>query len=90
MSTSHITNFILFTSVKYPAHARLQKKNKTKIHSCPVIRDKHEKAISTCSVVYLCASPYKGISWRSAHGVTPIFGIVCLHLLDQPIRHKHL
>ena len=69
--------FIIFFNsgdVKYPAHARLQK---IKTHSCPVIQDKHEHAIITCSVVHLCASPYKGISWQSADGVTPMFGIVC-------------
>ena len=44
-------------------------------HSCP---DKHEQAINTCSVAYLCVSPYKGINWQSADGVTPIFGIVFL------------
>ena len=54
---------------------------KIETHSCPVIWDKHKQVLSTCNVVYLCASPYKGIRRQSADGMTPIFGIVCLHLL---------
>ena len=50
---------------------------KIETHSCLVIWDKCEQVISICSVVYLCASPDKGISWQSADGVTLIFGIVC-------------
>ena len=42
-----------------------------------VIWDKREQALSTCTVIYLCASPHKGISWQSADVVTPIFGNVC-------------
>ena len=48
---------------------------KIETHSCLVIQDKCKQAISTCSVIYLCASLYNGISWQSAGGVTPIFGL---------------
>ena len=52
-----IIKFFNIGDVKHPAHTRLQK---IETHSCLVIKDKHKQVIRIFSVVYLCASPYKG------------------------------
>ena len=63
--------FLIIQDVKYPAYARLQK---IETQTTPVIQNKHEQVLHTCSVVCILWSPYMDISWQSADRKHAIFG----------------
>ena len=58
--------------VKCSASARLQK---IENHISLVIWNKYEQVLTTCTIIYICVSPYA--LRASADDVTSIFGSVC-------------
>ena len=61
---------------------------KVETHNCLVKQDKHKQVISTWSVVYLCASPYMGISWQLADRKHTIFGSLLEDIINFACIHN--